>query len=91
MPSVLDRIHLPALVRVRRPDGAVRLALWRDGSLRELPRVSLDLLCSRRLEDIRDFLDAATRSRRRLDVGSMTVLPPQAETKRPPCAASTTP
>src|SRR5438105_2128108 len=76
MPSVLDRIHLPALVRVRRPDGAVRLALWRDGSLRELPRVNLDLLCARPLEDIRDFLDGATRSRRRLDVGSMTVLPP---------------
>jgi 2-dehydro-3-deoxy-D-arabinonate dehydratase len=76
MPSVLDRIHLPALARVRRPDGAVRMALWRDGVLRELPRLTLDSLLGRPLEDIHDLLEAATRSRRRLDPDSVEVLPP---------------
>jgi 2-dehydro-3-deoxy-D-arabinonate dehydratase len=76
MATLLDRIHLPALARVRRPDGAVRLALWRDGVLRELPRLSLDALLGRPLDDIKDFLEGAVRSRRRLDVGSVDVVAP---------------
>jgi 2-dehydro-3-deoxy-D-arabinonate dehydratase len=76
MPSVLDRIHLPALARVRRPDGAIRLALWRDGVLRELPRLSLDALLGRPLDDIHDFVEGAARARRRLDPGSVDVLAP---------------
>jgi 2-dehydro-3-deoxy-D-arabinonate dehydratase len=76
MSSVLDRIHHPALVRVRRPDGAVRLALWRDGTLHELQRVSLDQLCGRPLDAIQDFLDGAGRVQSRLDTGSIVVLPP---------------
>jgi 2-dehydro-3-deoxy-D-arabinonate dehydratase len=67
---------LPALARVRRPDGAVRLALWRDGVLRELPRVSLDGLLGRPLDEIKDFLEAASRGRRRLDPDSVEVLAP---------------
>ena len=76
MPSVLDRIHLPALARIRRPDGAVRLALWRDGVLRELPRLSFDALLGRPLADIRDLVEGAVRSRRRLDHDSVEVLAP---------------
>jgi 2-dehydro-3-deoxy-D-arabinonate dehydratase len=76
MASVLDRVHLPAVARVRRPDGAVRIALWRDGALRELPRLTLDGLLGRPLDDIHDLLEAAARSRRRLDPDSVEVLPP---------------
>jgi 2-dehydro-3-deoxy-D-arabinonate dehydratase len=76
MATVLDQVHLPAVARVRRPDGAIRLALWRDGSLRELPRLTLDSLLGRPLEDIHDLLEGAARSRRRLDPDSVELLPP---------------
>jgi 2-dehydro-3-deoxy-D-arabinonate dehydratase len=76
MASLLDRIHLPALVRVRRPDGAVRLGLWRNGVLNELPNLSLDALMGRPLDDIRDFLDVSDSSRRRLDPDSVTIVAP---------------
>jgi 2-dehydro-3-deoxy-D-arabinonate dehydratase len=74
--SVLDRVHLPALVRLRRPDGAIRMALWRDGALRELRGLTLDGLLGRPLDDIHDLLEGSPGSRRRLDPDSVEVLAP---------------
>jgi 2-dehydro-3-deoxy-D-arabinonate dehydratase len=44
--------------------------------LRELSRVSLDTLLGRPLDEIQDFIEAAARSRRRLDPDSVQVLAP---------------